>query len=358
MTATHLLGTALQRPQTLTSLSLAEWDLLVRRARQARLLARIAFMLDAQGSFESIPEAPRAHLRSAVLRSDAQHADLMRELDLIGRALAPTGVRPMLVGGAAYVAAGGLPAMGRDLSAIRLVVPTEELPRIEAALMAQGWTTTHHEPCQRQFHRRWMNGPAPLLHVQRHSVVLLRDCALPGRTGRTLSAAALAASASPLEHDERFATPGATDLALCALVQLYSVSNPDLIWRELSDLDLLLRHSGRGADFWSELPRRARELALARPLRHGLRWSARLLGTPIPAPTVAAAGRGVLRPVGDAIWARALAAQSNVDDAAGRLTGMARRAFLYRALRLRMPLLPLLRHLVPGPRSPPSERAG
>jgi hypothetical protein len=357
MTTEPLLRTALQRPQMLTTLSLAEWDLLVRQARQARLLGRIAFMIDAQGSFDSIPEAPRAHLRAAVVRTEAQHADLIRELDLIGRAVTETGVRPLLVGGAAYVAAGSLPAMGRDLTAVRLVVPTQQVPLVEAALMAHGWTTIHQNPYDRQFHRRWMNGPAPLLHVQRHSVVLLRDRALPGSAGRTLTAADIQAAALPLKPNDRFALPGPVDLALCALAQLYSASNPDTAWRDLSDLDLLLRHLGREADFWSTLPQRARELSLAQPLRHGLRWSAKLLGTPIPTSVFGAATRGMSWSVGDAIWARALGTGS---DAAPfhRLTGWARSAFVYRALRLRMPLLPVFRHLASGSRPLPSKRAG
>ncbi|NJN00402.1 MAG: nucleotidyltransferase family protein [Aquincola sp.] len=309
-----------------------------------------------QGSFESIPQAPRAHLRSAVVRSEAQHADLIRELDLIGRAVAETGVRPMLVGGAAHVAAGSLCAMGRDLTAIRLIVPTEHMPRTEAALMARGWTSIHHDPYQRQFHRRWMNGPAPLLHVQRHSVVLLRDRALSGRAGQTLTAPALEASAVQLDRGG-LATPGPVDLALCTMAQLYSATNPDTAWRNLSDLDLLLRHLGSEPGFWTELPRRARELALARPLRHGLRWTAKLLGTPIPMPVFVAATRGMSRPISDAIWASALGTPSDTEPV-GRLAGWARSAFLYRGLRLRMPMLPVLVHLASDAQPLPSKRAG
>ncbi len=344
MTAEPLLRTALQRPQTLETLSLAEWDRLISHARQTRLLARIAFMIDAQGGLDSIPQAPRAHLRSAMMRSEAQHADLTRELDLIGRAVAATGARPILVGGTAYVVARSLPAMGRELTAVRLIVPTEQVPQVEAALMAHGWTTIHHDPDQRQFYRRWMNGPAPFVHLQRHSVVLLRDRALTGRFGRALTAAALDTCAEPLNHDGRFAVPSPVDLALCAMAQLYSVSNPDTVWRDLSDLDLLLRQLGRGVDFWPALLPRAQKLSMMRPLRHGFRWCAKMLGTPFPGPVFAAATRGLSWPIDDAIWASALDARCNADPG-GHLTRLARSAFVYRALRWRMPTLAVFRHL-------------
>jgi hypothetical protein len=354
MTYADPLSEALQRPQTLTILSLAGWDRLVLRARQTRLLARIASMVDAQGGLDLVPDAPRAHLRSALVQAEAQHADLIRELDLTGRALAGANVLPILVGGSAYVATGSLAALGRNLTAIRLIVPTECLAQSEAALLAEGWTTVHHSPSLRQFHRRWMNGPAPLVHVQRRSVVLLRDRAVPGRAGRALTASALGASSRPLENDSRFATPGPVDQVLCAVAQLYCTSNPDTVWRDLSDLDLLIRHVGRGADFWSALPKRASELTLLRPLRHGLRWCVNLLSTPVPASAVTGARRGLYWPVGDAIWASALSPRSCADSLGG-FRGLARHAFVYRALRLRVPLLPLLRHMSSRPPPLPSE---
>src|SRR6188768_4009380 len=126
-----LVRTALRQPQHLLTLTLADWDVLVRQARRAGLLARIACMLEAQGSIDEVPDAPREHLKAAIALADAQHAEAKRELAFIDRAIAPTGVRPVLLKGSAYVAAGLLPAMGRIFSDIDILVPKSRMPEVE-----------------------------------------------------------------------------------------------------------------------------------------------------------------------------------------------------------------------------------
>ena len=56
MKAAHnLVAQVLRQPKIAVSLGLAEWDLLIRQARHADLLARIYALLDEQGLIDSIP---------------------------------------------------------------------------------------------------------------------------------------------------------------------------------------------------------------------------------------------------------------------------------------------------------------
>lgn len=338
---------ALRQPQQLTFLAPPDWELLIRQARRAGLLARIAFMLDAQGSIDAVPDAPRAHLVAAMNLAGAQHAEVLRELACIDRALAPTGVRPVLLKGAAYVAAGLLPAMGRMFSDIDILVPKDRLAEVEAALMANGWATTHHSAYNQRYYRQWMHALPPLRHIQRQNVLDVHHAILPETAQLKPSSAKLLAGAQALPNLPRFAVLAPTDMVLHNMVHLFHNDDLSHSLRDLSDLDLLLRHFGRVPTFWPELVDRARELDLARPLYYGLRFAQRLLVTPVPEQTRKAASAGgpgrAVGAVSDWLWARALRPQHAT--AADKWSPIALFALYVRAHSLRMPPLLLLRHL-------------
>ena len=337
----------LRQPHLLTHFTLSQWELLVRQARRAGLLARIACMLEAQGSLESVPDAPRAHLEAAMIAADAQHAEALRELACIDRALQPIGVQPVLLKGAAYVAGGLLPAMGRVFSDIDILVPKARLPEVEAALMASGWATTHHSAYDQRYYRQWMHELPPLRHIQRQNVLDVHHAILPETSRLKPSSAKLLSDAQALKEWPRFSVLAPRDMVLHSIVHLFHNDDLSHALRDLSDIDLLLRHFGRDANFWDGLVERARELDLARPLYYGLRFAQRLLATPMPSPTVQLAradGPGtVVSGLTDWLWARAFRSQHAT--ASDRWTSIATFALYVRAHALRMPPLLLLRHL-------------
>src|SRR5581483_3934078 len=53
---------------------------------------------------------------------------------------------------------------------VDILVPRAALPRVEAALMRQGWATSHHEPYDQRYYREWMHELPPLRHVARGTV--------------------------------------------------------------------------------------------------------------------------------------------------------------------------------------------
>jgi hypothetical protein len=346
-TAVDFVSRALRHPQGLPALSPAGWDVLVRQARRAGLLARIACVLDAQGSLDAVPDAPRAHLQAAMTLAEAQHAEVLRELSCIDRALAPTGVRPVLLKGAAYVAASLLPAMGRLFTDIDILVPKKHLPEVEAALMLEGWATTHHSAYDQRYYRQWMHELPPLRHIRRQNVLDVHHAILPTTARLKPSSAKLLANARPLANAPRFAVLDHADMVLHSMVHLFHNDDLSHSLRDLSDLDLLLRHLGRNPGFWPDLIARARELDLARPLYYGLHYTNLVLATPVPGPTLDAAGAdgpGRLKgAIADRLWTRALRPQHAT--ASDLWTPPTVFALYLRAHWLRMPPLPLLRHL-------------
>jgi hypothetical protein len=144
-----------------------------------------------------------------------------------------------------------------------------------------------------------------------------------------------------------FAVLAPTDMVLHSMVHLFHNDDFSHSLRDLSDLDLLLRHFGRGPAFWTDLATRAHELDLARPLFYGLRFTNLLLATPVPRDTLEAVNAdgpgGQMTRLMDALWSRALRPQHA--SAADPFSSAATFALYVRAHWLRMPPALLVRHL-------------
>ena len=254
----------------------------------------------------------------------------------------------MLLKGAAYVAAGLLPAMGRVFTDIDIMVPKSRLGEVEAALMSHGWATTHHTAYDQRYYREWMHELPPLRHIQRQNVLDVHHAILPETARLKPSSAKLLACARPLANLQRFSVLSHVDMVLHSMVHLFHNDDLSHSLRDLSDLDLMLRHLGRLPGFWSELVARAGELDLSRPLHYGLRYTHQVLATPVPHDALAAAasagGPGrMVSALSDWLWARALRPQhATASDA---WTPLALFALYVRAHWLRMPPVLLLRHL-------------
>ena len=304
-------------------------------------------MLEAQGSIDTVPEAPRAHLTAAMLLAEARHEEAMREVVCIGDALALTGVVPVLLQGAAYVAAGLLPAMGQVFTDIDILVPKFRLAEVEVALTSHGWATTRDSAYDQRSYRESMHGLPPLRHIRRGAVLNVNHAILPETARLKPSSAKLLASARPVAASQRFAVLGHADMVLHGMAHLFHNDDLSHSLRDLSDLDLLLRHLGRVPGFWAALVNRAGELDLARPLYHGLRYTTLVLATPVPRETLDAASAGGpgrwLAALNDQLWARAL--RPHHQTASDTWTPLALFALYVRAHWLRMPPLMLLRHL-------------
>lgn len=266
-----------------SALSLSEWDLLIRQARSADLLARLAAMLQRQGLLASVPEQPRAHLKSALILAEAQSTAVRREVEHVRLALSALGIEPVLLKGGAYLM-GDLPAsLGRLFTDLDILVPQARLPEVEAALMLGGWATTHHDPYDQRYYRRWMHELPPMLHIRRMTLLDVHHAIVPATADLKPSSAALLADARPLPKHPGLRILAPVDMVLHSATHLFYNEEFSHGLRDMSDLDLLLRHFMQTPDFWPQLIDRARQLGLMRPLHYCLRYCQRLFATPIPA---------------------------------------------------------------------------
>jgi hypothetical protein len=345
--ADNLVAQVLRHPESAVSLGLAEWDLLIRQARHADLLARIYAMLDEQDLIDRIPARPRAHLESAdtVVKRHAQA--IRREVRCLRKALATIDLPIILLKGAAYLMAGLPPAGGRIFSDVDILVPKEKLNHAEAALRLHGWASSQHDAYDQRYYRIWMHELPPMVHLKRQSVLDVHHNILPESAHVHPDPAKLIESAVSVGEDPSVKVLAPVDMVLHSATHLFHEGELEHGLRDLTDLDSLLRHYADSPSFWSALIARAQELGLTRPLFYALRYANLVLGTPLP--EYASVNQTVSRPswplvaIMDALYGRALAPVH--PSCSDWLTGTARWLLYVRAHWLRMPPWLLVRHL-------------
>jgi len=361
-TAPPLLLAVLRQPRLMAACTLADWDLLLRQAISAQLLATLHDLADAAGVLGQLPPQPRAHLDWAHRQSERHRQAVRWEVRQIRAALAGLDLPLILLKGAAYAIADLPPARGRLFSDIDIMVPKPRLPEVEAALMLHGWAGVGHDAYDQRYYRNWMHELPPLQHIRRLTVIDVHHAILPETA---------AARPDPLRlRRAAVAIPGQAGLQMLAPVDLVLHSATHLFYdgelahglRDLVDIHRLLSHYGDAAGFWSQLTARAAEIELERPLYYALRYAARLLHTTVPADTSAVlADTGPPAPLlrlMDALFLRALLPDHA--SCADRWSGGARYLLYLRANWLRMPLPLLARHLFHkafiSPRHAPAEQ--
>ncbi|WP_324779505.1 nucleotidyltransferase domain-containing protein [Thiobacillus sedimenti] len=342
-----LLARTLRSPELVSRFSLGDWDLLVRQARAAGLLARLGHRLRQQGQAAAIPAAVRWHFDAAETLANKQRTAVRWELRQIRKALASVDGPLIVLKGAAYVAAGLPAAEGRLFSDIDILVPRESLPRVEGALRLAGWHATGLSEYDQRYYRRWMHEIPPLQHAQRDTVIDVHHAILPDTARYHPDSARLRSRAVAVEDLPGILVLAPEDRILHSAAHLFHDGELPHGLRDLTDLDLLLREAAAAPEFWPRLVARAEELQLSRSLFYALRYLRHFLDTPVPDGIAAslapwAPGRLTLALM-DPIFTRAL--RPDHASCADTLAPAARLAAFVRAHWLRMPVHLLIPHL-------------
>jgi hypothetical protein len=343
----NLVSRVLRQPDVCLRYSIADWDLLVRQARSAGLLARVRHVLARHDMMGAVPAEARWHFDAAATLADKQQLAVRWEVQKIREALAELDIPVIVLKGGAYVLAHSPAATGRLFNDIDILVPRDQLGPVEAALLLAGWHPTGLSDYDQRYYRRWMHEIPPLQHVKRATVIDVHHAILPDTARYHPDPDKLRSRAVAVPGLSGFYVLASEDRILHSATHLFHDGDLPHGLRDLTDLDLLLRDAAAGPDFWPRLLARAGELQLRRSLFYALRYTSHFLETPIPddvqdALRDASPNRATLALM-DAVFVRALAPDhASCDDA---LTPVARLAAYVRAHWLRMPAHLLIPHL-------------
>ncbi|QBQ54516.1 nucleotidyltransferase family protein [Nitrosococcus wardiae] len=283
--AEQLLLKALCQPESLFALQVGEWDLLLRVARQARLLASLGEQIEQRALLDQLPFKVAEHMTAARALANQRQRQVLWEINRLQRALTDIHIPCVLLKGGAYLLAKLPVARGRLLADVDLLVPKTNLKTVELTLKRGGWEAAKVDDYDQQYYRRWMHELPPMRHRDRQVEVDIHHTILPV-TSRLHPNPDLLLDAAQSIEGTPFKVLAPVDMVLHSATHLFYDSELDGQLRDLVDLDGLLRHFGREFSFWESLVPRAIQLELQRPLFYALRYTRHLLETPVPADVI------------------------------------------------------------------------
>ena len=337
----------LRQPDSAASLPGWAWTQALAHARAERLGGPLAARLMQAGLTEDLDPRVRRHLLAEHRIAERRDRVLRWETHRVAQALSGVGTRIALLKGAAY-ALSGLPlGAGRTSSDVDILVPRSALDAVETALLAQGWRHLKMSVYDQRYYRAYMHELPPLLHTERRTVLDVHHTIAPLTSRLAVPDPLLWRDAEPVPGTP-FVCPNPAVLTLHAAIHLFHDGEITGSFRDLVDLDGLMRHFSARPGYWQDLLTYAGHAHLGRPLFYAARYARSWLDTPIPTEI-----DRELQPYGppaplagamDHLIASAFAPASLID---GRSQGGFARWLLYvRSHWLRMPVRLLSYHLV------------
>ena len=344
----NLVVTVYRQAEAASNFSKRQWELTIRQARAANMLARLCVILEEKQLIDRIPKQAKFHLISARIGAQALQRSIGWEVQCVCQALEGTDIPIVLLKGAAYSFTGLPASLGRQFEDVDILVPKEDLDTVERKLMLHGWVTTHTDAYDQRYYRQWMHELPPMRHVKRQSSLDVHHTILPETARLHPNPKKLFAKAILISDDKPLYILSKPDIVLHSATHLFSDGELHNGFRDLTDLDLLLRDFGEKEQFWPELLNRAKEMELSKPLFYALRYTSRILGTPVPKEIMtqseAQRPKGLSMLLMDYLFEHGL--QPDHPTCRKPLNGLARWMLYVRSHYLRMPLHLLIPHLI------------
>ena len=280
----NILNYILITPEKICSLTESEWELLIRQGRTAHMLGRLYYIFKYNELLQHIKNKYLWHFESAYKLSQKLLHNSLRELDELSRTLDEINVKPIFLKGAAYQAANLPCSIGRIMSDIDLLVDKNQLALVQNHLLKYKWMANPIDDYDEKYYRTWMHEIPPLRHITRLTTLDVHHNILPLTNKKVIDPRRL--NYRQVSHDwfGEILTLDPVDTVIHSSVHLFTESEFPKGLRDLSDLDMLIRHfSETDAIFVDKLIERSNELGLANYIKLALRYTNLILQTPVTA---------------------------------------------------------------------------
>ena len=278
----NLLVKTLLAPGIMAQFTEVDWEQLIRFARHARMIATLRELVFAQGIENSLPELVAEVFEAERVRCAHLQLQARRELRELESAFQGAEYPLLLLKGTAYLAAELPPAAGRRFSDVDLLVAKEHLEDAEERLLDGDWQfekglTEYDE----NYYRNWAHEIPPLRHPVRMLEVDLHHNLTPHTSRIKLDPSSMIQNSVSVPGS-KFRMLAPMDMFLHSATHLFFNDELRGGFRDLADMHQLAMHFAADDMFWRELPHRAHELGLHRPLFYALSTCQRIMHTNVP----------------------------------------------------------------------------
>jgi hypothetical protein len=262
------------------------WELLIRQARHANLLSRLALTLEPQAINNDLDQKPRQHLENAIRVSDANTRAARWEITNIYDLLHTNDIPFILLKGCAYLWTGNDASRGRLFGDTDIMVRKPDLHQAEVLFTHNGWVTTKLDSYDQKYYRDWMHELPPLHHTTRHTSLDLHHDILPPISKAAFDIETFWSQAiEDCQHLGLF-TLAPIDMILHSAAHLFHEGEFEQGFRDLVDLDALITEYINDEKDWQALQSRAQEVNLSVYVYYALECCRRILRTSVNEPVL------------------------------------------------------------------------
>lgn len=340
-----LLIDVINDPGCSSSLSGAQWTMVIGQARRTNLLARLAYRLETV--WESVPESVAIHLQSERMLAAKHCRDIENELRYIEEAVGGVLGPFVILKGAAYVALHEPQSKGRIFSDVDVLVPKAALTQVEHALKMNGWAHGNISSYDEHYYRQWTHEIPPLTNVLRQTGLDLHHNILPIKSNYCPDVELLLEDIIPIEGSA-LSVLSISDRIIHSALHLVFEGEPENGLRDLLDIETMLNDLDVEEGDWGRLLQRAQQLRVEAPFHSVLRMCLMLFKPDIPD-----AVKESLQQVGRSGWhwrlmdqAMLRALMPDIDICCDRWTGLSRSLVYLRGHYNTLPPRLLLPHLL------------
>lgn len=259
------------------------WELLIRQARRANLLACVASLLDEKQLLQKLPPKPRFHFEGALLVHKANNRSVKWEVKKLHQALFAGKIDFILLKGAAYVLNEVSASKGRLFADIDILIRKDQLTKTELILIQNGWMASNIDSYDEKYYRKWMHELPPMKHLKRQTTLDVHHTIIPPTAMLNIDTEKLWLNSCELPGYKGVGILSLADMILHSAAHLFYEGEFDNGLRDINDLDALFKQYRIGENrSWEKLIYRGRELNLIKPLNYAMRYCAIILNTPIP----------------------------------------------------------------------------
>lgn len=266
----------------LDSFSSSDWATLVRDARRGFLLSTVAARLASADALDRAPGNLRWHLRGALQVGRSSSRTVRWEVREIYRVLRKHNIPFALLKGAAYEMIEAAPSPGRLFSDVDILVHREDLESAESAFARHGWLPGKLDAYDQKYYRKWMHEIPPLTNLSRRTSLDVHHTIIPPTAAPRVDVDLLWKQAVEVPGWRGMFVLSPHDMVLHSATHLFHDGDLDGGYRDLVDLDGLLRQYCGSPESWAALLERAQALDLQGPLHYALKHTRNMLDTPVP----------------------------------------------------------------------------
>ncbi|MCW8832341.1 MAG: nucleotidyltransferase family protein [Colwellia sp.] len=276
---TSLLIQVLQEPTIIKRFTAKDWNLLLRQASSAKMLARLAYSFKADNLTDFIPNKILNHVNAEQVKVAHLHTQVRQEVEALNQLFNKLAIKAIYLKGTAYLLANLPLAQGRFFSDIDILLNQDEIAKVEVALKCQGWKSQKTDDHDQAYYRNYMHEIPPMQHIMRGTVIDIHHNILPVCNDNTIDINLLTADALKLDDSSLQSTvlsPAA--MFLHSAIHLFHEGELEQGLRGLSDLDILLGYFEESeTNFSQQLIHLAEQINQQQSLFYAWRYLAKIL---------------------------------------------------------------------------------